>query len=109
MDVVAAVNKITKHTLTRNAGNLLYEHVRKFLDSHPDISKIIFDFQNIEDVSTSFIQSTVVRLSNENIDVKLIHFNQTVQMKINTLIKISRIDPTLFKKADRLPSSPTYI
>jgi len=109
---VKAVIKIddhTKHTLTRESGNRLYKQIREFLSIHPDVSEVIFDFDNVKDVSTSFIQSTVLKLSDEVTSVKLINYNKAVRFKITTLINISNIDPSLFKKADRYPRSFAYI
>ena len=109
---MVAVVKISSHidfTLTRESGNHMYKIIRGFLDNNPQFKKLIIDFENVRDVSVSFIQSTVVKLVNEQIDVELINYNPSIRFKIATLVKITDVDPKIFKKADQYPPAPYFV
>ena len=109
MDAVVKVSSLTNFTLTRDAGNRLYTQIKDFLTINPNVSRLIFDFKNVKDVSVSFIQATVVRLSDEGNTVELTNLNKAILFKIKTLINISKINPSIFKKARQYPESPVYI
>ncbi len=109
MKAVVKIADHTNFTLTRESGNRLFKLISDFLAKHYDIEKIIFDFENVNDVSTSFIQATILKLIDMNNDVELINFNQSIRFKIAILIKIAKIDPQLFKKADHYPQSPVFV
>ena len=107
-----AVIKISNHTdftLNRESGNTLYNELKNFLNTRIDIKNIIFDFKNVPDVSTSFIQATVLKMINNGYNVELINYNESVRFKIATLVKIADIDPRIFKKAASYPRSPVYV
>jgi len=106
MDAVVKIKNLTNFTLTRDAGNRLYRQVKDFLINNPNVSRLIFDFK---DVSVSFIQATFVRLVEEGNTVELSNLNEAIIFKIKTLVNISKINPSIFKKANQYPESPVYI
>ncbi|NQU35599.1 MAG: hypothetical protein HQ521_20425 [Bacteroidetes bacterium] len=103
------INAHTDFTLTRESGNRLYEDISEFLSMRSDITKIVFDFEDVSDVSTSFIQATILKLIKNNYKVESINYNQSIRFKMATLVKIARIDPHIFKKADCYPQSPVFV
>ena len=109
MDAVVKIKNLINFTLTRDAGNRLYGQVTVFLALNPNISRLIFDFENVKDVSVSFIQATVVRLAEEGNKVELTNLNEAIIFKIKTLVNISKINLSIFKKANQYPESPVYI
>ena len=109
MDAVVKVSSLTNFTLTRDAGNRLYTQIKDFLTINPNVSRLIFDFKNVKDVSVSFIQATIVKLSEEDNIVELTNINEAVIFKIRTLLNISKINPSIFKKVHQYPESPVYI
>lgn len=109
---MVAVVKISDHNnfaLTRESGDSLFKLISQFLSEHPDINKIIIDFVDIADVSISFIQATVLKLIAQHYDVELINLNKSIRFKISTLIRIEKIDPTIFKMAKSFPRSPVFV
>lgn len=109
MDAVVKVSSLTNFTLTRDAGNRLYTQIEDFLTINPNVSRLIFDFKNVKDVSVSFIQATIVKLSEEDNIVELTNINEAIIFKIRTLLNISKINPSIFKKVHQYPESPVYI
>lgn len=109
MEAVVKIKNLTNFTLTRDAGNRLYRKVKDFLIINPNISRLIFDFNDVKDVSVSFIQATFVKLSEEGNTVELSNLNKAIIFKIKTLVNISKINPAIFKKANQYPESPVYI
>ncbi|MBL7085991.1 MAG: hypothetical protein ISS28_02655 [Candidatus Cloacimonetes bacterium] len=109
MDAVVKVSSLTNFTLTRDAGNRLYTQIKDFLTINPNVSRLIFDFKDVKDVSVSFIQATIVKLSEEDNIVELTNINKAIIFKIRTLLNISKINPSVFKKVHQYPESPVYI
>jgi hypothetical protein len=112
MNTIIKIRNFTDFTLTRDSGNRTYEKIKLFLtnnQSHqiPEIEQaidsLIIDFENIEDVSVSFIQATVFRLADEYQKVELKNINNAIQFKIKTLLKITTIDQVILKKVVNLP------
>jgi hypothetical protein len=109
MKVVVKIINHTQHTLTRDSGNRLYKIIHSFLLKNPDVNELIFDFRDVNDVSTSFIQSTYVKLSDEIPSLRMINYNDAIRFKIATLLKITNINPAIFKKAKHYPPSPVFL
>lgn len=110
MEVVVKISFLTKYTLTRYSGDNIYKEIASFLrrqDEEPE--RILFDFDGVRDVSISFIQATVLKLHNDGHNVELINVSDAVRFKIASLIRIAKVDPRIFKRADRYPQSPLYI
>lgn len=110
--IMTAVAKIADHSsfaLTRESGDSLFELISEFLNNHSDIERVIIDFEDISDVSVSFIQATVLKLIDLDYQVELVNLNDSIRFKIATLVKVSRIDPALFKTAKSYPLSPVFV
>lgn len=98
MTTVIKISEYTSFTLTREAGNRVYEEIKKFISVHSQCDNLIIDFQNIDDVSVSFVQATVFRLANDYPKVELKNINDAIRFKIETLIKITTIDPSILNR-----------
>jgi len=99
MNKIIKMKEFADFTLTRDAGNRIYEKIKQFLiNQHSDIDTLVIDFQNIEDVSVSFIQATVFRLAKELPRIELKNINDAIRFKIDTLLKITTIDPAILNK-----------
>jgi len=95
MTTVIKISEYASFTLTREAGNRAYEKIKNYHSAHSQCDNLIIDFQNIDDVSVSFIQATVFRLANEYLKIELKNLNDAIRFKIETLIKITTIDPAI--------------
>ena len=109
MNVVIKISNHTNFTLTRESGNRIFKLIHEFLKKSSDIELIVFDFEKVNDVSTSFIQATIVKLIDQNYRVELMNYNQSIRFKFNTLVKIAKINPKVFIKADGYPHSPVFV
>jgi len=111
MNTIIKIKDFTDFTLTRDSGNRTYEKIKLFLTNQSNqspeydqaIDSLIIDFENIEDVSVSFVQATVFRLVNEYQKIELKNINKAIQFKIKTLLKITTIDPAVISKVVNLP------
>jgi len=103
MYTIIRLDDFAEFTLTRESGNRVYEKIKKYLSKIPNNDNLIIDFQNISDVSVSFIQATVFRLANEYSSIELKNINPAIQFKIKTLLKITTIDPEILRKVANLP------
>lgn len=109
---MVAVVKISDHNsfaLTRESGDSLFKLISHFLSEHLSTEKIIVDFADIPDVSISFIQATILKLIDQQHQVELINLNKSIKFKISTLIRIARIDPSIFRMAESYPQSPVFV
>lgn len=99
MNYVIKMKEFADFTLTRDAGNRIYEKIKQFItDQNENVDALTIDFENINDVSVSFIQATVLRLANEYSKIELQNINDAIRFKINTLLKITTIDPAVLNK-----------
>jgi len=103
MNSLIKMKDFAEFTLTRESGNRVYEKIKKYLTTVSYTDNLIIDFQNINDVSVSFIQATVFRLANEYSSIELKNINPAIQFKIKTLLKITTIDPEILRKVANLP------
>lgn len=103
MKHIIKMSEISDFTLTRDAGNRIYDNIKdKILNLNEDIDSLVIDFKDIEDVSVSFIQATVFRLAKEYQNVELKNINNAIRFKINTLLKITTIDPAILNRVKNL-------
>ncbi|MBN1364694.1 MAG: DUF4325 domain-containing protein [Syntrophaceae bacterium] len=103
MNSLIKMKDFAEFTLTRESGNRVYEKIKQFLNTISYHDNLIIDFQNINDVSVSFIQATVFRLANDYSSIELKNTNPAIQFKIKTLLKITTIDPAILRKVVNLP------
>lgn len=93
------MEEFTDFALTRDAGNRIYEKIKHVInEQNENIDTITIDFENIIDVSVSFIQATVLRLAKDYQKIELKNINNAVRFKINTLLKITTINPAILNK-----------
>ncbi len=110
MDAVVKISSHTQHTLTRHSGNSLCSLITNSLGRQNwKPGRIVFGFDGIRDVSVSFIQATILKLYEDGYHVELINIGDAVRFKIASLIRITKVDPQIFKKADRYPQAAFYI
>lgn len=102
---IIKMSELSDFALTREAGNRIYEKIKESVSelnlsaqAGQNIDSLIVDFENIEDVSVSFIQATVFRLAKEFKRVELKNINNAIRFKIDTLLKITTIDPAILNK-----------
>lgn len=103
MKHIIKMSELSDFTLTREAGNRIYEKIKMSVSElNQSIDSLVIDFKDIEDVSVSFIQATVFRLAKEFKRVELKNINNAIRFKIDTLLKITTIDPAILNKVKNL-------
>jgi len=103
MNSLIKIKDFAEFTLTRESGNRVYDRIKHYLTNVSNADNLTIDFQDISDVSVSFIQGTVFRLANEFSTIELKNTNEAIQFKIKTLLKITTIDPAILNKMVNLP------
>jgi len=104
MKTIIKLKDFAEFTLTREAGNRVYKKIKEYLSTQTNVDYLVIDFQNINDVSVSFIQATVFNLAKEYSTIELKNTNSAIQFKIKTLLKITTIDPSILNKVVNLPA-----
>lgn len=110
MELVIHITKLVDHTHSRHSGKKCYEKIVYIINEHNDkrINRILLDFSDVESVSSSFIQETLVKLHDNEFNVEFMNANKSVLRKLYMLVQIFETDPSVFRRASHPPQEPLY-